>query len=182
MSDNDKADAGGEKVGVAAILFGGAALFSVLVANAGVASRYLLLISLPSVEEILRYLFTWLIFICAALSYREGSLISITMLADALKGRPILKRILAAAQDLAMLVFSLYSIQTSWEMMATQFEFGEMAVVLAVNMGWVTLGVLIGYILLAYFSLRNLFRDVFDPDGAIAARAGRSVRGLFFRN
>ncbi|MDR2391080.1 MAG: TRAP transporter small permease [Planctomycetota bacterium] len=182
MGDNDKTDAGKEKVGAAAILFGGAALFSVLVANAGVASRYLLLISLPSVEEILRYLFIWLIFICAALSYREGSLIGITMLADALKNRPIPKRILAAAQDLAVLAFSLYSVRTGWDMAATQFEFGETAVVLAINMGWVTLGVLVGYVLMAYFSLRNLFRDVFDPDGAIAARATRSVRGLFSRN
>jgi TRAP-type C4-dicarboxylate transport system permease small subunit len=181
MGDNDKADAGKEKIGLAAVLFGGAALFSVLVANLGVASRYAFHISLPSVEEILRYLFIWLIFICAALSYREGTLIGITMLAEALERRPILKRALAAVQDLAILVFSLYSVVTSWDMISTQFEFEEMAVVLAINMGWITLGVLIGYILMAYFSLRNLFRDVCDPDGAVATRIRRSIRGLFVR-
>lgn len=146
-----------EKLGWAALLFGGAALCSVLIANAAVLARYVFMISLPSSEEILRYLFIWLIFICAALSFREGTLIRITILDDMLRQRPVLRRLLAVFQNLLILGFSLVSIYTGWEMLSTQIEFEELSVVLEINMGWVTAGVLIGYALLAWFSLCNIF-------------------------
>lgn len=181
MSELEQAEAEAkpEKAGLGAWLFGGAALFSILVANAGVVARYVLKVSLPSVEEILRYLFVWLIFVGSALAFKEGTLISITMLGDSLKKHPVLVRALSALQNLAILVFSLVSLATGWDMMMTQFEYEEVSVVLEINMGWITLGAWIGYLLLAFFSFCNLFRDVFDPDNIISVRIRRSVRGFF---
>ncbi len=151
-------DEGAEKVTVYSALFGSAALVAVALANIGVVSRYVLALSLPWVEEALRYLFIWLIFVCSALSFKEGTLISITMLHDALKRFSTARRILELVVNLAILGFSLVSVWTGWEMLMTQFEFEEVSTVLEINMGWVTLGAFLGYILFALFSLRNLIQ------------------------
>lgn len=152
--DND----GEERIGILAAILGGAALFSVIVANVGVVARYVFAYSLPSVEEMLRYLFIWLIFIGSALSFGEGGLISITMLEELLSSRPFLRLALGIAQNLSFLVFSLASAWTGWKMLAMQFEFSETSVALEINMGWITLGVAIGYALMALYSVRNIYR------------------------
>lgn len=180
MGDNDNTKAPAERVSPAAAIFGGAALITVLLANTGVLARYVLQLSLPSVEEILRYIFIWLIFICSALSYKDGTLISITMLEDHLKSRPKLRRALQIIQNLAVLIFALVSLWTGWEMMMTQFEFEELSVVLEINMGWITLGVVIGYALLSWFALCNLLRGWYDPNefiSTLSTRIRRSFRG-----
>ena len=180
MSDNANEETKPvEKATFWSAVFGGAALISVLLACLGVVSRYVLKVSLPWVEELLRYLFIWLIFICSALSFREGTLISITMLHDGLKKYPLARRILEAVINLVILAFALASLYTGWEMMSTQFEFEELSTVLEINMGWVTLGALIGYAFFAIFSLMNLFRLCFGPDNFISIRIRRSVRGFF---
>lgn len=170
-----------EKVTIWSAVFGGAALVSVLLACLGVVSRYVLEISLPWVEEVLSNLFIWLIFICSALSFREGTLISITMLHDSLKKIPSLRRSLEICINIVIFAFAAVSLYTGWDMMATQFEFEELSVVLETNMGWVTLGACLGYLFFAIFSLMNLFRLFFDPDNVISVRIRRSIRGLFPR-
>ncbi|MDR1533710.1 MAG: TRAP transporter small permease [Planctomycetota bacterium] len=163
MSEKETAGTGDnrERVGPVAALFGAAALFSVFLANLGVVTRYVLHYSLPSAEETLRYLFIWLIFVGAALSFGEGGLISITLLEESLAGRPRLCRALLLFQGAAFLVFSLVLTFTGWNMLEAQFEFSETSVVLEINMGWVTLGVVVGCALMALYSLRNLGRVLF---------------------
>lgn len=162
MSDIvEQESAPAERLTVWSAVFGGAALVSVLIACLGVLSRYVLEISLPWVEELLSSLFIWLIFICSALSFREGTLISITMAHDYLKKYPFPRRCLEACINAAIFVFSAVSLRTGWDMMATQFEFEELSAVLEVNMGWVTLGAFIGYLFFTVFSLINLYRLFF---------------------
>ncbi len=155
-----------EKLSVPALLFGGAALFTVILANVGVLARYVFRYSIPSVEEQLRFIFVWLIFICSALSYREGGLICITMVEDALKGRPALRKALVLFQHLAVLFFSAVMAQSCWAMMKTQFEFEELSVVMEINMGWMTAGAFIGFVLMGLFALRHCLRALFAHPGA----------------
>lgn len=146
-----------ERVTFASAVFGGAAVFTVLLANLGVVTRYVFQYSMPSVEELLRFVFVWLIFICSALSYREGGLIAITMLADSLERRPGLRRALFLFQHAAVFAFSLVMVSTCWEMFITQYEFEELSVVMEINMGWMTLGALLGFVLTTLYSLWNFF-------------------------
>ena len=168
-----------EKVTVASVIFGGAAIFTVLLANIGVLARYVFQYSIPSIEELLRFVFVWLIFICSALSYREGGLIGITMIADSLKGKPGLRRALFLFQHLGVFVFSLAMVYTCWEMFYSQYEFEELSVVMEINMGWMTLGALIGFILMMFYALWNFLRNMLSPDSPLSVRIRRSFRGFY---
>ena len=169
-----------EKVSAASVIFGGAAVFTILLTNVGVLARYVFKYSIPSVEELLRFVFVWLIFICSALSYREGGLIGITMLSDHLKGkgRHGLRKGLHLFQHLGVLVFSLAMVYTCWEMFSTQLEFEELSVVMEINMGWMTLGALLGFIAMTVFAVWNFMRNLLNPDGALSVRIRKSFRGF----
>lgn len=172
-------EAAEERLGPMAALFGGAALFTIFVANVGVLARYVFRYSIPSVEEILRLVFVWLIFICSAFAYREGGLIAITMAGDALRKHPGWRKALFVFQHLAVLVFSLAMVRACWEMMVMQFEFEELSVVMEFNMGWMTMGAFIGFVLMALYACWHTLRNLLNPDGPISMRIRRSFRGFY---
>ncbi|MCC8190523.1 MAG: TRAP transporter small permease subunit [Planctomycetes bacterium] len=161
MEEGDAPPPSPEALGLPAMVLGAAAICTVLVTNVGVFARYVARVSLPSVEEILGFLFVWLIFVCSALSFREGGLIGITMLGDALQKRPRLFRVLVVIQNLAVLAFSLVMVHTGYRMLDTQFEFEELSVVLEVNRGWMTIGCVVGFLAMAGFALVNIYRALF---------------------
>lgn len=154
-----------EKLTLPALVFGGAALLTVILANIGVLARYVFQYSMPAAEEQLRFIFVWLIFICSALSYSEGGLICITMVADALRDRPVLRKALPLFQHVAVLIFSVAMACDCWRMMAMQFEFEELSVVMEINMGWMTLGAFIGFVLMALFALGHCLRFLREQQG-----------------
>lgn len=55
--------------------------------TAQLASRYFLDVQFPWTEELARLTFTWIVFLGAAYAMREGGLIAVTMLTDALPDR-----------------------------------------------------------------------------------------------
>lgn len=61
-----------------------AVLGTVILANASVVSRHLK-VSLPAAEELLRYVFVWIIMICTAIEFKNNKLISITLLEELLE-------------------------------------------------------------------------------------------------
>ena len=65
-------------------VIGGAALLTIFVANSGVLSRFLKF-SLPVTDELLRYMFVWIIVICAAFLFKEDGFISITLIEEIFK-------------------------------------------------------------------------------------------------
>ncbi len=82
-----------------ALLFGA----TILIVTAQVVFRYVLNSSLTWTEELSRYLFTWMIFLGAALALRDGSHIRIELLVERLPRRAV--AVLHIVTEAVILVF-----------------------------------------------------------------------------
>lgn len=63
-------------------LFGLVGVVMILVETYAVLARNVLLVSTPWVDELLKLLFVWSIFVCSALAFLSDDLISLTLLED----------------------------------------------------------------------------------------------------
>ena len=82
-------------------------LVGILVATAGVFTRFVLKISIPWSDELLRTIFVWGYFIGAAFCFEEGGIMHLELVEDSLKKHHKLMahKVLAVISDVISLVF-----------------------------------------------------------------------------
>ena len=127
----------------------GLAVFgTVLIANLAVFSR-LVKVSLPATEELLRYIFVWIIMLCTAFVYNDNGLISITMFEEliAKRGQKLAVRMLRTFVNACVLFFAGFCVFYSARIALFQFSSGKLTPVMEIPMVIVTLGMTVGSIL-----------------------------------
>ena len=127
----------------------GLAVFgTIILANLAVFSRHAN-ISLPAAEELLRYIFVWVIMICTAIGYDDNGLISITMFEESLerKGRTVVAKVIRLINTLFVLFFSAFCIFYSAKIALLQIISNKLSPVMEIPMFLVSLGMMLGSVL-----------------------------------
>lgn len=133
---------------VISLVTGVAALGTVILANLSVLSRHIN-ISMPAAEELLRYVFVWVIMICTAIAYDEDGLIGITMLEELLEKKKLVfpLSVVRFINVLFVLFFSGFCCFYSVKITFLQIASNKLSPVMEIPMAWVSLGMAIGSLL-----------------------------------
>ena len=137
-----------------------AALATLIITNIGVLCRYVFAIPMPWNEEIVRFLFIWMIFLGFAQSYRAGGLAGITFLEESLMARSHSRSYtcIKLFQGLIGIAFGAYCVYAAWDIMQFQFETGEITVVLEIPLYLITLGVITGFVLFTSYAVNDFVK------------------------
>jgi len=136
----------------------GLAVFgTIILANLAVFSRHAN-ISLPAAEELLRYVFVWIIMICTAIGYDDNGLISITMLEESLerKGRTSLAKWIRIINTWFVVFFSGFCIYYSGKITLLQISSNKLSPVMEIPMSLVSFGMTLGSLLWFVLATRRL--------------------------
>lgn len=136
----------------------GLAVFgTIILANLAVFSRHAN-ISLPAAEELLRYVFVWIIMICTAIGYDDNGLISITMLEESLerRGRTRLAKWIRIIITWFVLFFAGFCIYYSAKITWLQMVSHKLSPVMEIPMSIVSLGMTLGSVLWFVLATRRL--------------------------
>ena len=154
-------------------IFGLVGVVMILVETYAVFARNIFHISTPWVDELLKLLFVWVIFVCSALAFLSDELISLTLLEDNAKEQGKWKKygVFKIIQYLmAMLITGLIAIQLV-TVVTTQISTGEATTVLKYPLWIMNTGVLLGMVLIAVSSIGKLV-------GSVKLLAGKAPEGL----
>lgn len=140
-------------------IVGGAALLTIFVANSGVLSRFLKF-PLPATDELLRYIFVWIIAICAAFLFKEDGFINITLLEEILKNKKQLipYKVLKVCSCLLTLLFAAICLYYSTVICVNEWQSQKISPVMELPMVYVTLGMTIGCLLWVIFAVIKLVK------------------------
>ena len=132
-------------------LFGLVGVVMILVETYAVLARNVLLVSTPWVDELLKLLFVWSIFVCSAL-------ISLTLLEDRAKEQGKMKKygVFKMIQYVVALVISGMIVAQLLTIVNTQMTTGEATTVLKHPLWVLNTGVLLGMTLIAVFAIIKL--------------------------
>ncbi|MGI6093758.1 MAG: TRAP transporter small permease, partial [Negativicutes bacterium] len=117
----------------------------VLITNISIIFRYILRSPLPWSEELVRYLFVWLIFICVAIAFNREELVDISVFTDMVKGKAA--NIFALFRNLLCLLFASLFAYYTWLIFRNQIKLVELSPAMELPIYLVTLGMFIGSIL-----------------------------------
>lgn len=136
-----------------------AVLGTVLLANLAVFSRFAN-ISLPATEELLRYVFVWIIMFCTALLYKEDGLISITILEEYIdkKGHTQVARIVRIFNIISVIIFAGFCVFYSGKIAWFQISSNKVSPVMEIPVFLVTLGMTIGSLLWLVIATKKAYR------------------------
>lgn len=140
-------------------IVGGAALLTILVANLGVVSRFMKF-SLPVTDELLRYMFVWIIVICAAFLFKEDGFINITLIEEIFKNKKqiIPYKVLKVCSCLLTLFFAAICLYYSIVICVNDWQSQKISPVIELPMVYVTLGMTIGCLLWVIFAVIKLVK------------------------
>jgi TRAP-type C4-dicarboxylate transport system permease small subunit len=129
------------------------ALLAVLVfiTSLGVADRFLLGLGLAWTEELARYLLLWASFLAAIVATRRSAHFKVEFLAEQLG--PAYARGIILFSIAVCLVAAWYGVQFAW------FFRKQISPALGISMGWVYASVPAGFVGMAFYLFRDLFRS-----------------------
>jgi len=138
-------------------LFGYIGVIMILVETYAVFSRNVTHVATPWVDELLKLLFVWAIFVCSALSFWSDDLISLTLVEDAYKEKkPAVYGALKAIQLVCALIFGGLLTYQLITIVQTQMGTGETTTVIQYPLWIMNLGVLTGMVLIVIFGVIKL--------------------------
>ena len=116
--------------------------------------------STPWVDEVLRLMFVWIVFIGAGIAYRSDDLISLTLVEDGLKekNKVVPYNIVKLIQYVLALFVSVMLTQQEWVTMMGQIQTGEATQITGYPIWIKSCGILIGFVILTIVSLIKLIR------------------------
>lgn len=116
--------------------------------------------STPWVDEILRLMFVWIVFIGAAIAYRSDDLISLTLVEDSWKEkkRILPHNVIKMIQYAIALVISVLLTQQEITTMLGQIETGEATQITGYPIWVKSFGILVGFVLMAVIALVKIIR------------------------
>ena len=116
--------------------------------------------STPWVDEVLRLMFVWIVFVGAAIAYRSDDLISLTLVEDSWKEkRKILPHnVVKIIQYVIALIISVLLTQQEWTTMIGQIKTGEATQITGYPIWVKSFGILLGFVLMTIIALVKIIR------------------------
>jgi TRAP-type C4-dicarboxylate transport system permease small subunit len=133
---------------------------TLVLVNVQIVCRFVLSISVPWTEEISRLLFVWLAYIGAAIGLREGTMIVIDTLPQALGPRAkawldVPVRIVSIAVILFMFIASIPLVRSVWSTTLPTVDW--------ISNGWAYLAFTVSFALMLLHSVVPLLRGIWHP-------------------
>lgn len=138
-------------------IFGLVGIVMVFVATYGVLARNVLIVSTPWVDELLKLLFVWSIYVGSAILFMNDGLISLTLIEDGYKEKkPAVYGVLKAIQYIAAVGICALLTSQMFTIVGTQMSTGEATTVLKYPLWIMNLGMLVGLALIVIFGIVKL--------------------------
>lgn len=111
--------------------------------------------STPWVDEVLRLIFVWIVFIGAAIALNTDELISLTLIEDGYKekGKLVPYNVLKLIQYGAAIVVSILLTQQEWTTMMGQVATGEATAITGYPVWIKSFGILVGFVLMLVIAI-----------------------------
>ena len=134
----------------AEMVLGFIGLAMILIETFAVFARNILHTSTPWVDEALKLMFIWIVFVGAALCFRRDELISLTLIEDSLKEKKRMvpygvMKLVQYSSAVAVCILLVYRLST---IISTQLTTGEATTVLKYPLWFMNLGVFLGVLLI----------------------------------
>lgn len=139
-------------------ILGMAGVIMILIETYSVFCRNVTHWSTPWVDEVLRLIFVWIVFIGAAIALNTDELISLTLIEDKYKekGKAVPYNVLKVIQYAAALVVAVLLSQQEWVTMMGQVATGEATAITGYPVWIKSFGILVGFVLMAIIALVKL--------------------------
>ena len=116
-------------------------------ANLQVFSRFVIQISLPWVEEVIRYIMIYLVLIMSSVAIYLNTHLNVDILDLLLKGKAL--TVLSKIRAGIILIFTISFAYLSFQLIMNTIERGQVTPALQISMGWPLFALLLGNILMA---------------------------------
>ena len=153
-------DFSGKLLKAAEFILGLIGVVMILIETYSVFCRNVTHWSTPWVDEVLRLMFVWIVFVGAAIAYRSDDLISLTLVEDKWKERKVIlpHNVIKMIQYVIALIVSVMLTQQEWTTMLGQIKTGEATQITGYPLWVKSCGILIGFVLLTIISLLKIIR------------------------
>jgi len=144
----------------AEFILGMAGVAMILIETYSVFCRNVTHWSTPWVDEVLRLIFVWIVFIGAAVAYKADDLISLTLVEDTLKsrGKAVPHNILKLIQYVLALTVGVMLTQQELATMLNQMQTGESTAITGYPVWIKSCGILIGFVILVVIIIAKIVR------------------------
>ena len=147
------------------IILGMAGVIMILIESYSVFCRNITHWSTPWVDEVLRLIFVWIVFVGAAIAFRTDELISLTLIEDGYKEKGKMKPygILKLIQYVAALVMTAILAVQEWTTMLGQMATKEATAITGYPVWVKSFGILLGFVILvvlAVFKIIGTFKTI----------------------
>ena len=150
----------GKLLKAAEFILGMIGVAMILIATYSVFCRHVTHWSTPWVDEVLRLMFVWIVFVGAAIAYRSDDLISLTLVEDSWKEKKKIlpHNVLKMIQYVIALIISVLLTQQEWMTMIGQIKTGEATQITGYPIWIKSFGILIGFVLMTVIALVKIIR------------------------
>ncbi len=143
----------------AEMILGFIGLTMILIETFAVFARNILHTSTPWVDEALKLMFIWIVFVGAALCFRTDELISLTLIEDSLKEKKKMAaygvmKVVQYVSAVGICILLVYQLST---IIRTQLTTGEATTVLKYPLWFMNLGVFLGVLLIVVMGVLKIF-------------------------
>ena len=134
----------------AEFILGMAGVIMILIETYSVFCRNVTHWSTPWVDEVLRLIFVWIVFIGGAIAFRTDDLISLTMIEDSFKdkGKMVPYKVMKLIQYAAALLIAGMLVVQEFTTMMGQIRTGEATAITGYPIWVKTFGILLGFVIL----------------------------------
>ena len=139
----------------AEFILGMAGVIMILIETYSVFCRNVTHWSTPWVDEVLRLIFVWIVFIGGAIAFKSDDLISLTLIEDNLKdkGKLVAYRIMKLIQYVAALFIGVLLAIQEYSTMMGQIATGEATAITGYPVWVKSFGILLGFIILVILAV-----------------------------
>lgn len=143
-------------------LFGFIGVVMILVETYAVLARNVLIVSTPWVDELLKLLFVWIVFVGSALAFQTDELISLTLLEDNAKEKKKMVKytVFKMIQYAVALFVSALLVSQMYTIITTQMSTGEASTVMKYPLWVLNSGILVGMALIVIMSVIKLVQCI----------------------
>lgn len=135
------------------IIFGYMGVAMILIESYAVFARNVLKTTSAWTDETLKFMFIWVIFICAALAFLTDDLIGLNLVEERLSGNKKAYGCIKGVQYVLALIFGFFTTTQGWNIISTQLTTGESTTVMKYPLWFINTGFLIGSIITVVFAI-----------------------------
>lgn len=145
------------------------AMGTTVIVSIEVLIRFFINASITWSSELAQFLLSWLIFIGASLAYKRSELVAITCFSNMYPKK--VQNVVRLTVDAIILLFLLIVICYGGKHLITVMKFDQVSPGLKIHIVWMYLGFYIGMIMMLFYNIGYLARDItpYGPDVGINA-------------